>query len=261
MKDKKGLLIGILLLIILGLIGYIALDKMFLEKKATAETIKKNSNDNININLNAFYQISDTLNQFDAAFGDVNSTYFGYIYKQDKLLAEKFDKTAALYLAIHSDLTSPKTTPYIIGTKVKNRFEKIFGKQLAYTPGNIPAGNSYNITYDPNSTNYVYYYQNTKNDYSPEYLTHTISTEIKDDKIIVTRKAYYVEYANNGGGNATIYTDSGKSVKVGDLKLRNNVLNEKEVIDKYGSKLKTFEYTFILKTEDDYSFYSIKKTK
>jgi len=261
MKDKKGLLIGILLLIILAMSGYIALDKLVLEKKVVEETTKKSSNDNININLNAFYQINNTLNQFDAAFGDANSTYFGYIYKQDKLMAEKFDKTAALYLAIHSDLTFPKTTPYLIGTKVKNRFEKIFGKQLTYTPGNIQAGNSYNITYDPNSGNYVYYYQNNRNDYSPEYLTHTISTKVKDDKIIVTRKAYYVEYANNGNGNATIYKDSDKSVKVGELALRNNVLSEKEVIDKYGSKLNTYEYTFILKTEEDYSFYSIKKIK
>lgn len=264
MKDKKGLLIGILLVIILALAGYIAVDKLILAKKVTAETIKKNSNNNVNINLNALHQISNTINQFDDAFGDINSTYFGYIYKQDKILAKNFDKTAALYLALHNDLIPSTASPYLIGAKVKSKYEKIFGKQLAYAPGNIAAGNFCNIVYNAGNDTYFYNYQNTSNMYSPEYLTYTVSTKIKDDKVIVTRKAYYVEYSNNGGANistAIIYADSDKSVKIGQLSLRNNALNEKEVIDKFNSKLKTYEYTFIEKKEDDYSFYSIKKIK
>ena len=42
------------------------------------------------------------------------------------------------------------------------------------------------------------------------------------------------------------------------MSLTDGKLNEKELLGKYGSKLKTFKYTFSRKNEQTYNFYSIE---
>ena len=81
MREKKGpvVLIIILLIIILGLGGYIAVDKLILNKNDEEVRTVVTIDDN-NIDLNALYQIGDTLTKFDNAFNDLNSNYFGYLY-------------------------------------------------------------------------------------------------------------------------------------------------------------------------------------
>ena len=77
MENKKIIItIVILVLIILGLSGFIYYDKFYKteEEKATITTI-----DNVDIDLNVMYQVGDILTKFDDTFNDNNSNYFSYI--------------------------------------------------------------------------------------------------------------------------------------------------------------------------------------
>ena len=77
----------------------------------------------------------------------------------------------------------------------------------------------------------------------------------EDDKVIVTRKIFYVEY---NGNEATIYKSSAKE-KIGTVTLSNDEVDASEVVAKYGSKLNTYDYTFIADKSDSYTFYRIEK--
>jgi len=265
MKENKKIIIGftILILIIIGLISYIVIDKKLASEKI--DQAEKTLIDDVEIDLSALYQIGDTLNKFDSAFNDSNSNFFGYIYKSDNLSVKDFDNKAALYATIHSNLVGSNTTQNLVGTTVKNNFEKIFGKYLKYKPTSLDAGEYYKVSYDAKLDTYSYSSPTINNVYSPTYITHNISTSLENDDIIVIRKVFYVEYIKNDGGTdiskASIYKDSDKKELVGTLNLRNNILDENEVIGKYSSKLKTLKYTFKQQKEADYSFYSLERIK
>ena len=254
--NKKPFIITIIILIIiiLALGGYIAIDKFVLNKKEEENltTIK-----DIDINLNAMYQVSDTLNRLDNTFNDVNSNFFGYIYRAKKLEAKKFDGLAALFLAMHDDLNPANTNQTLIGTKIKDNFESIFGKSLKYTPSSIDAGNTYKIVYDENTTNYSYVLAPIDKNYQAGYISYTLKTSLQEENIKVERKVFYVEYVNNTSAN--IYKSSDKAQLIGSTDLKKGVLSLQEVIGKYGSRINTYVYTFQQNTVDNYTFASIER--
>ena len=264
-KKKPNILIIILLVIILGLGGYIAVDKLILSKSEDNTTTVVVIDD-VQIDLNAMYQIGDTLNKFDSAFNDPDSSYFGYPYKIEKrLAASKFDNGAALFAAMHDDMTGTNTAQYLIGGNVKKNFEKIFGKNLAYKPASINAGKSYNIIYNDTNGNFSYTAPTTTTMYRNEYIAQNIKTKVEEETIMVVRRVFYVEYKNSGGADVTqadIYTNDTKSKLIGTISLRNNTISEKEILAKYGSKLGEYVFTFKQNNGmDDYCLYSIEKTK
>lgn len=261
MKENKKIIIGfgILILIIIVLLIYIIIDKKLSSEKI--DQAEKTLIDDVKIDLNSLYQIGDTLNKFDSAFNDSNSKYFGYLYKSDSLLVKDFDKNAALYTTLYNDFIGSNIVQ--LGATVKNKFAKIFGKQVSYKASSIDVGEHSKISYDEKLNQYSYSSTAINNVYSPGYIAHNISTSLEGENIFVTRKIFYVEYTNGGaiGSNAIIYRDSSKNEKIGELKLRNNVLDEEEVIAKYSSKLKTYKYTFKQQKLDEYNFYSLEKIK
>ena len=262
--NKKPFVVTILvlLLIIIAMGGYIGFS--LYKEKQQKEMVTTVIND-VNINLNIFYQIGDTLRKFDHAFNDPNSNYFGYIYNQEKLDANKFDGRAALFAAVYDELICNNTTQHLLGAKVKNNFEKIFGNNLVYAPGSVNAGQFYNINYDKNSNTFSYTAQNANNVYLPGYITKTIKTTLEEGKVTVVRKIFYVEYGSNDGGSnitkAIIYKKADKKQKIGEVNLVNNELREDEVIGKFGSKLLTYKYIFNENKVDDYNFYSLELEK
>lgn len=265
MEERKTptVLIIILIVIILLLGGYIALDKVVLSKRVTDNKV---SVEDVSIDLNTLYQVGDTLNKFDTAFNDSNSNYFGYLYKSDKLQASKFDNGAALFTTIYSDLVGTNTAQYLIGGNVKNNFEKIFGKNLAYKPQSINAGNYYKIVYNESNSTFTYTAPTVTNVYPSEYVVINTKTQVEEDEILVTRRVFFVDYQSNNGGTditkASIYTNSDKKKLVGEVNLRNNVLNEEEVLGKYGSSLNEYQFTFKQNdNNDNYSFYQVEKVK
>ena len=247
----------ILILIIIGLGGYIAYDKLILNKKEETVTTKIND---IEIDLNAMYQINNTLNQLDNTFNDMNSTYVGYIYSKKKIVTKGFDPKAAVFLALHDYLNPINLQQQLPSQQVKNNFETIFGQDLKYQAMSIDAGNYYKIIYDTTSDKYLYTLNPIVTVKPNGYTTYNIKTLLEDDNIVVTRKLFYKECDANMTV-ANIYVDASKAQLLGTVKLRNGVLNNKEVIEKYGSKMGTYEYTFKQNAADNYTLFSIEKIK
>lgn len=256
-KKAPIILIIILLLIILGLGGYIALDKLVLNKKEEKVTTKIKG---VEIDLNAMYQVSNTLNQLDNTFNDINSTYLGYIYNKKKIELKNFDPNAALFLSLHDNLKATGIQQQLPNQQVKNNYETIFGQTTKYEPTNIDAGDYYKIMYDTNTNNYSYILNPTIINQLNGYESYTIKTILETDYIIVTRKVFYKEIDANMTV-ANIYKDASKTQLIGTINLRNGVLNNEEVVGKYGSKISTYQYTFKQNAIDNYTFYLIEKIK
>lgn len=259
-ETKNESIVGylILILIIVGLVGYIVYDKDLLHIKKEVENSEATKKRDIKLNYNILYQIGNTLDSLDSAFNEINTNFTGYIYTDKKLLTSKFNKEAALYSAVRKDLIASSIRQTIANGTVKSNFEKMYGTYLTYEAESIEAGNNYNIYFDQNANDYYYTISTNTNIYLPKYYTSTTKTEVDDEDIVVTRKLFYVEYTNE---QATIYKDETKKETIGQLDLRDGNLNEKEVIDKFSSKLKTFAYRFKRRKDDDYSFYSIERIK
>lgn len=258
MENKKGPVIAIivLLLISLGAVGYIVYDKFILKQDEEKEYITVINDTSIDVNK--LYNVGDILNKFDNAFSPSDSKYLGYIYKTKIIEARDFDPNAAIYASISSDFIRSNTEQTISNERVKNRYEKIFGKSLEYKPSSLELGDNIKLTYDEVNKIYKYTASITNNDHKSEYLSRNIKTKLQDDLVIVTRKVFYVEYSEP---YVTIYTDSSKATKLGTLKLKNGEVSLAEVTGKYGSKISTYEITFKLSSNDEYNFYKIERTK
>ena len=266
MEDKKGFIITIIVLvvIILSLGGYIAFDVIRDKKNAEKKTtvIKDTT-----IDLNAFYQISYTLESFDKAFNNPKSDYVGYIYVPKRLTAAKFDMGAAIYASMIQDMTvsSPPKPYYIPEIKVKSNFEKIFGKNLEYKVGQVQSGDIYKVAYydreDP-PVRYDYYAPIEENVYAEKYISLNYKTTLEDDKVIVERRIFFAEFKLSDDGkdysSVIIYRDHSKQNKIGTLELRNGYINENQLISMFDSKLMKYKYTFVGTNGKDYSFYSIE---
>ena len=263
MENRKYVITIILLIvIILGLAGFIALDKMVLNKKEDDSITQIGD---VDINLNVFEHISDTLTTLNRAYNDPQSNYFGYLYSKKEINLNNYDKSAALFAAIYDDLAGTNTNQIIPAGIVKSKYEDLFGKKLSYNPASVAAGNTYNIIYDKPSDSYVYIYPITYNTYSPEFVEKTIKTIYDGETIKIQRKVFYVEYVVPASGQpvtqANIYTSKDKTQLIKTVDLKENVIKVDEIIAKYSSKIPIYTYTFKQKSAERYEFYSIEKTK
>ena len=57
----------------------------------------------------------------------------------------------------------------------------------------------------------------------------------------------------NNGNKATIYKSSNKQ-RLGEVTLRNDEVSPDEVVAKFGSRMNTYDYTFIENKSTDYTF-------
>jgi hypothetical protein len=123
------------------------------------------------------------------------------------------------------------------------------------------SGDRYNIIYDDSIKKFAYVAP-LKVDYSPKYFSINFKTVLKNNEIIVTRKSFYVEYLTNTGTNeytnAAIYYDHSKKKSIGTVPLRDGVLNKKEIISKFSSKLITQDYVFTKNKKGNYIFSEIR---
>ena len=264
MENKKPFIIVIIILslIIIGLGTYVVLDRV----KEKKQEEKKTSiiNETI-IDLNAFYQVSDTLRRFDEAFNPYNSNYLGYIYNTKRIYATKFDIGAAIYASMITDLLDNGTVLYIPEDKIKGNFERIFGKNLEFNLAETQINNSesYLFSYDATTKKMAYQVAMKTDLYSPGYIVMNVKTILEGDTIKITRKVFYGEYTGEDGtiSKIVMYKDSSKQKKIGELKLKNGAINQKEILAKYSSKMNTYHYTFKHNKDDGYSFYLIEKGK
>lgn len=259
-KKPYVITIVILIILILGLGGYIAYDKLIVEKEEAKVITVVND---VKINLNAFYQVSETLEKLDTAFNNNNSNFYGYIYKNKKLSIKNFDSNALLYASIASELVPSNVNQSIPGNKIKGNYETMFGKNTKYNPITVIMNDTIKINYDKVNDIYTYNIPTNQNNYKSGYITTNTKTVLEEDKIIITRKVFYVEYNGNGtdATKADIYTNSNKDYKLGSVSIKKGQANTYEVISKYGYRLNTYEYTFIKNSDEDYTFDKIEKIK
>ena len=264
MENKKFIVtIIILIIIIAGLGGFIAVDKLVLNKKEQEE--KTTQVGDVEVNLTVFEHINDTLTLFNRAFNDSNSKFFGYLYTKREINTSNFDKSAAIYVSMYNNFITTNTPFIIPGGIVKTNFKNIFGKNVSYTPSSFEIGTNYAIAYDKSTDNYSYVYPTINNSYSPKFIEVTTKTSLESDKIVIKRKVFYVEYEipadNFQVTKANIYTSNDKANLVKTVELKDNTINIDEIIGKYSSKFSTYTYTFKQTSSDRYDFYSIEKTK
>ncbi len=264
MEDKKPFIIVIIVMtiIIIVLGAYVTVDQLNAKKAKEKKTSIINETV---IDLNAFYQISDTLQRFDKAFNTENSNYFGYIYNSKRIYATKFDIGAATYVSMFSDFLNNNTLLYIPEEKVKGNFERIFGKNLDFKPSEtiVNSSSTYAIAYEAEAKRYAYIAAIKNYQYQPGYISMNIKTILEGDTIKITRKVFYGEYIgeNDVATKIVMYKDATKQRKIGELYLKNGTINQAEIIAKYGSKINTYIYTFKQNKDADYSFYLIEKEK
>ena len=262
MNKKAILTIVILVLMVLGLGGYLVYDKIYLQffDEENAKTI---IND-VTVDVNDLFDTGIIIDKLDRAFGDSNSTYFGYVYEFKKRVAKvsEMDKNQLMYAAVYDDVIASSTEQRMPESLVKSNLNKMFGSYAKYEGNNIVAGTNFILNYDETNKLYTYTISNTKNPYLPTYKAKNTSTKIEEDKILVTRKVFYVEYESTTGdanyNRASIYKSRDKRNKVLTLNLKNGVLSTDEVLAKAGSKLTSYIYTFD-KDKDGYILYSIER--
>lgn len=247
---KLVLFILFLFLIIFGLAGYIAYDKIYLENNGKKVVTKIGEKD---IDLNNFIEINETLSKLDRAFNDSNSSYYGYIYNNKELRINKFDEKAALYLILYDYLNNYRNEQTINGKIVEKDFKKIFNNNLEYKASDVKIKDDIFITYNPNNNTYSYNYDINKELYSPEYKVKNISTTIEEESIVIKRKIFYVEYEkNNSSIIANIYDGKDKKSLITKKTLNGNELNIEEIVAKYGYRIHTYKYIFEEKNYNDY---------
>ena len=247
---KLVILIVILFLAVIGLGGYIAYDKIYLQKSSKGVVTQLGEKD---IDLNVFSGINETLNKFDHAFNDNNTSYFGYLYNQKEVKMKKFDPKVALYICIHNYIINTGQPQNINEGVIKSEFQKIFDKNATYKPSDIDAGEKLKITYNKDLSTYSSIYSGTKDIYYSTYVEKNVSTTIEDENIVVKRKVFYVEYEPNETSiTAKIYQNSDKKKLIASIPLKDKVLDTDEVIGKYGYKLQTYNYIFEEKTYKEY---------
>lgn len=261
--SKKGYVIAIIILslIIIALGGIIAYS--FIKQKEKEEE-KTTIINRTSIDLNAFFHISETLDSFDKAFNNPKSQYVGYIYVPKRLEASKFDLGAAIYSSMILDMVGTnQTAEFLPEALVKSNFERIFGKYLKYKLNEVNSGEIYKVAFKEEDNPKKYYYKAPSeiDPYAEKYLAFNYKTSLEEDKVIVNRRIVFAEYTKDSNGlvtNINLYKDHKKQSKIGSISIRNGNVNMDEILSKYGSKMKKYNYTFILNSESDYSFYSIE---
>ena len=263
-KSKKPIIIAFIILsiIIILLVGYVVIDRMYFHKEEEKNTLVIG---NVDLDVSSFYNIEDTLNNFDYAFNYENSSYYGYIYKSKKLLAEDFDKTATIYAALRGRIINSAEALYIPEIDVKDKFDKMFGKNASYEPQNIPAGEKYIINYEQEAKRYAYIAYEKTDMYKSGLKAINTQTKIEDNKITITRKIAYIEYIPEADGSvisAKVYGDIEKKNYVGKISVNKKAPDQDEIIGKFGSKLNTYNLVFKQNSKNNnYNFYSIEKVK
>ncbi len=258
MKDKKNLIIFLLIIVIAILIGLLICNN---KQEKEIEEVDKN----VDFNLEGYYQIGEDLRLFDSAFNDSYSDYFGYLYKSDKLEAKDFDIKAALYLSLYSELNHDGESNYISSDTVKDNFYKIFGNHLEYKPMSFEAGRVFEFNYNEETNYYEINSPGVGGVYFPEiHLMNDYSTET-ENKVEVIRKMFYLEYvSNNSGTDLTkidIYKNIDKKDKIGTMTLPEGGVDEEKIFKKYKDELDSYKLTFVKSNDGVFYFNKIEREK
>ena len=155
-NSGKGFLIFliiVLLLCCLGLGGYIVYSKFFVKEETVVMEGTTKALKQVQIDGTSLLEVEDAINNLEYAYNDSFSDYFGYIYKNNKLEATKFDKGAALFACLYPDLEESSNITYVANNTVKTRFKNKILKSIKKLRLNFYGKYEYLSDYD----NYIKY--------------------------------------------------------------------------------------------------------
>ncbi len=259
MKDKRNCIIFILIIIIACLLGIII--SLNNKNKINKEKVVEN----IDFNIEGFYQIGEDLKLFDIAYDDSYSDYFGYLYSSDLIEAKDFDIKAALYLVLYKELNHDGEYTNISSLEVEKDFYKIFGNNLKYQPMSFEAGRVFKFNYNEESNSYEFNSPGVGGVYFPEIHLKNISSVATEDSVIISRKMFYLEYVSNNSGTdltkVDIYKNIDKKEKIGTMTINEQGVDEEKIFKKYNDKLDIYNFTFTKSDDGNYYFNKVEREK
>ena len=93
-------------------------------------------------------------------------------------MVKDFDKNAAIYVSLYDDLIRSNTEQNISSERIKNKYEKTFGKSIEYKPSDLELGDNIQVSYDESNKMYKYTASITNNDHKSEYLARNMKTTL-----------------------------------------------------------------------------------
>lgn len=275
-KKNKGLicLVVILIVLVLGLSGYIVFDKVFSSEKQDKDTTNKKTESAINKEaepetLSIEDEIVEKLMEAPHYFiGDdyLDTYYDGVLYDQDYNVENIPDKikilmgitASGIKIVDNKDIQANQKI-VLKASKVREQVESIFGKNVKYTDQDV---DNYGINkgifkYDQKNDEYYYIVTTGSIFFTPKYKTLIVDAKKYDDRIEITEKVARLEYDVQPSGDYKINILKKKN----DTDLIDTIKEEDNFsFDNYKNKLNSYKYTFN-KDGNNYYFYSVELEK
>lgn len=281
-KNRSGeiALIVILLIIVLGLVGYIIYDK----KNNKCQTVEKENKKAETINLDVTSsEVVNLYSKLDVLNSDtyVNSPdYFAYLYRKDTLKPEKLPDDVIVLIGLDNALSKCGDNCYkemdngsavisISKDEVASEIKRIFG-DIEYKDTNIPKINCSIGGYTFSNDTYNTTAYGCGNESLNNISTRIVKAEKTDKEInIYVKVAFTIMNVKNGGSscvewnemdcveNVAVYGDYNKRYLI--EKTSENVFYDSDkLFELYSDKLSIFKYTFT-KENNNYYFTDLNK--
>lgn len=256
---KRNIFKGIcalLVIVIIGLIGYILNEKGIIE----INNKQNNNNNNVTVKDNskvkeelAESEIEKLLVPFNSASND--PMFFGYYYKKNMNL-NNLDSDIII-------LTSLINKLYQLGDKISSAnvnvyIYNIFGSNIQYVDKTVE-GICERYIYDSSSK--YYDVDGGCSGDSSKIISKIIDYEKKNDKLIIKNKILVEDYNFGGYGIDTLYSDVDKKNIIDKVDTYKKEFDAEKEIDNYIDKLDTFKWTFVKENGGNYTFKSVEKVK
>lgn len=284
-KKNKGktVLIVFLILIILGLGGYIVYDKVLKEepKEKTKEEVQTSKEESLDVTSKEVTTLFNNINKLSSSW--TSDVYYGWLFKQDSLKVEDMSDELKVAVALYKEYIECISNDYgcvkgasdtsvgntvISSEKVQDNIIELFGN-IKYNNTNTNAFDcGENFTFDSNQNVYTAtapacgYAGNSFNTYD-----YRITKAMKNDNSLdiyvkVAFEYFDFQYESDEHGNMTkdnmrtIYTDFNKKNEIN--KVGDTEYNFNEILENYGDKLPVYKLHFE-KEDGEYHFKSIEK--
>lgn len=275
-KSNKGLicLVIILIVLVLGLGGYIVYDKVLnVEKESNKEQEKQNENKTEDIlSEEEKEQLNEKMQIIMEMDDEFDTPHFGYYYEEEQFLTSEMGNQEKIFLALRSLEPERINIPYheeenapLIFTEeeVDKALKKIFGSKVVYKheyshrrfEGILRKYNSDKKQYEVNNTEV-----GSRFGVQTEYLITDYKKENNEAKLSV--KAAIILSDFNEKGTSSIYNPTHElgSDSKDDLVVANIKWEDSSSLETYADKLDTYIFTF-KQEEDNYYFYSVELEK
>ena len=259
MENKKNIIIGILIFLLLGVVGiciYLVVDKSSGVGNEQKEEIKENIEKDITDSI-----LKDELSSKINLLYDGYGTKYEFVTKEYK--SSNIDKNEKLLIALNSTYNNGikkinEFTGEIELEKVKDRYYAIFGEELINyevdTTKNVIKG--YQWKYDNNSNKYIVNFYGSGNSAGKKILTYNNRYTIDNNTAYVYVSCGY-QYGDENN-NIYLYNEYKEDMTGIHPYSKEQVNNYQDILEKNYKDFSEYKVTF-KKNNSGYHFYSIEK--